>query len=171
MSDRDLDRLYTPWRYAYVTGTKRKEGCVFCGVLASREDRDNQVLHRGEHWVVMLNRYPYNNGHLLLVLNRHEPMLGACSTAELEEMGRLLAAMERALQETMQPHGFNCGYNGGTSAGAGIPEHLHLHLLPRWSGDTNFMTTVGNTRVMPQTLDQVRELVEPALARIVAAGG
>jgi ATP adenylyltransferase len=165
-----MDRLYTPWRYAYVTGATSDEGCVFCGVRDARDDDANQVLHRGEHWVVMLNRYPYNNGHLLLVLNRHEPMLGGCTPVELAEMGSLLAAMERALHETLHPHGVNCGYNGGASAGAGIPEHLHLHLLPRWTGDTNFMTTVGDTRVMPQTLDQVRALVQPALARIVADG-
>jgi ATP adenylyltransferase len=165
-----MDRLYTPWRYVYVTGAKSDKGCVFCGVLAAEDDEANQVLHRGAHWVVMMNRFPYNNGHLLLVLKRHEPMLGACTPEELTEMGRLLAAMERALQETMRPHGFNGGYNGGASAGAGIPEHLHLHLLPRWTGDTNFMTTVGDTRVMPQTLDQVRELVQPALARILADG-
>jgi ATP adenylyltransferase len=163
-----MDRLYTPWRFAYVTGAKRSEGCVFCDVLASTEDTANQVLYRGDHWVVMLNRYPYNNGHLLLVLRRHEATLGACAPGELAEMGQLLAAMERALDETMRPHGFNCGYNGGASAGAGIPEHLHLHLLPRWIGDTNFMTTVGDTRVMPQTLDQVRELVQPALLRFAA---
>ena len=163
-----MERLYTPWRFAYVTGSKNDEGCVFCNVLDSDRDAENMVLHRGRHWVVMLNRYPYNNGHLLLVLGRHAAQLGDCTPAELEEMGRLLAVMERALGECMNPHGFNCGYNGGSSAGAGIPEHLHLHLLPRWSGDTNFMTTVGETRVMPQTLEEVRDLVGPALERILA---
>lgn len=150
-----------------MTGSGNDDGCVFCRVLAAPEDEANYVLHRGDHWVVMLNRYPYNNGHLLLVLGRHAPLLGACSREEIAEMGGLLSAMERALGECMNPHGFNCGYNGGASAGAGIPEHLHLHLLPRWSSDTNFMTTVGETRVMPQTLDQVRDLVGPVLRRIV----
>ncbi len=164
-----MERLYTPWRYAYVTGSKTEDGCVFCNVLGADRDTENMVLHRGRHWVVMLNRYPYNNGHLLLVLGRHVAQLGDCTPDELAEMGRLLAAMERALGECMRPQGFNCGYNGGASAGAGIPEHLHLHLLPRWAGDTNFMTTVGETRVMPQTLEDVRDLVGPVLARIVAA--
>ncbi len=164
-----MDRLYTPWRFAYVTGAKSDHGCVFCGVLAADTDPENHVLHRGEHWTVMLNRYPYNNGHLLLVLNRHAAQLGDCTAGELAGMGRLLAAMERALGESLRPHGFNCGYNGGRSAGAGIPEHLHLHLLPRWNGDTNFMTTVGETRVLPQTLDQVRDRVGAALAAILAA--
>ena len=165
-----MDRLYTPWRYDYVTGATSDDGCVFCNVLAATTDEANQVLHRGQHWVVMLNRYPYSNGHLLLVLKRHQPLLGDCTPAELEEMGRLLSAMERALQAAMNPHGFNCGYNGGASAGAGIPEHLHLHLLPRWIGDTNFMTTVGETRIMPQSLEQVRDLVQPVLVRILADG-
>jgi ATP adenylyltransferase len=163
-----MDRLYTPWRFAYVTGPKSDDGCVFCGVLATAEDDANHVLHRGAHWTVMLNRYPYNNGHLLLVLNRHAAQLSDCTAAELAEMGTLLAAMERALAASLAPHGFNCGYNGGRSAGAGIPEHLHLHLLPRWSGDTNFMTTVGETRVLPQTLDQVRDRVGAALAEVLA---
>ena len=163
-----LDRLYTPWRYAYVTGAKNDDGCVFCNVLAADEDRPNHVLHRAEHWTLMLNRYPYNNGHLMLVLNRHAAQLGDCSTAELSTLGPLMATMEKALQATMHPQGFNCGYNGGSSAGAGIPEHLHVHLLPRWSGDTNFMTTVGSTRVMPQTLDEVDDLLRPVLAEMLA---
>jgi len=166
---RGLDRLYTPWRYAYVTGTGQTSGCVFCDVLAGSDDQAAMVLHRAEHWVVMLNRYPYNNGHLLLVLNRHAPMLSDCSADELSEMGRLLSLMEQALTRCMSPHGFNCGYNGGASAGAGIPEHLHVHLLPRWSGDTNFMTTVGETRVMPQSLEQVRDLLTPVLAQLLGA--
>jgi ATP adenylyltransferase len=162
-----MDRLYTPWRFSYVTGTASALGCVFCDVLAANDDTENMVLHRGRHWIVMLNRYPYNNGHLLLVLNRHVPLLSACSPEEIAEMGQLLAIMEQALGECMNPQGFNCGYNGGASAGAGIPEHLHLHLLPRWSGDTNFMTTVGETRILPQTLEQVRDLLAPVVQRLV----
>jgi ATP adenylyltransferase len=165
-----MDRLYTPWRFGYVTGRERSDGCVFCQVLAAADDAGNQVLHRGRHWLVMLNRFPYNNGHLLLVLGRHAALLGECTPDELAEMGRLLAAMERALLDCLRPHGFNGGYNGGASAGAGIPEHLHLHLLPRWLGDTNFMTTVGSTRVMPQTLDEVRALLAPAFARLLEGG-
>ncbi len=164
-----MDRLYTPWRFAYVTGaTGKNDGCVFCDVLAAGDDIANYVLHRGEHWLVMLNRYPYNNGHLLLVLARHEALLGDCRPDELAEMGRLLAVMERALRTTLRPGGLNCGYNGGASAGAGIPQHLHLHMLPRWSGDTNFMTTVGDTRVIPRTLDQVYAELEPVVAQLAA---
>ncbi len=114
----------------------------------------------------MLNRYPYNGGHLLLVLNRHAATLGDCAPAELQEMARLLAVMEKALLECFNPDGLNCGYNGGRSAGAGIPEHLHLHMLPRWAGDTNFMSTIGETRVMPLTLDQAWTRLRPVIARL-----
>lgn len=162
-----MDRLYTPWRFAYVTSREAGGSCVFCDLIAGGGAQE-QILHRGRHWFVLLNRFPYNNGHLLMVLGRHVPRLSDCTPPELQEMGTLLAAMERALCEGLRPDGFNGGYNGGASAGAGIPEHLHLHLLPRWNGDTNFMTTVGGTRVMPQTLDEVRRLLSPILAKILA---
>lgn len=163
-----MDRMYAPWRFHYVTGGKKEEGCVFCNRIEC-DDREHFVLYRGAHWYVMLNRYPYNNGHLLLVLGRHQPALSDCTPAELAEMGGLLRAMEAALLEAYRPQGINCGYNGGESAGAGIPEHLHLHMLPRWSGDTNFMSTIGHTRVMPQTLEQSYDTLQPVLARILAA--
>ncbi len=166
-----MDRLFTPWRLAYVTGdTGKNEGCVFCDVQSSGDDAANHVLHRGTHWYVMLNRYPYNNGHLLLVLQRHVPLLGDCRPEELAEMGQLLAAMERALREALRPGGLNGGYNGGASAGAGIPQHLHLHLLPRWLGDTNFMSTVGETRVIPSTLEAMYARLQPILATELARG-
>jgi len=111
--------------------------------------------------------YPYNSGHILLILNRHQPKLGNCSTEELTEMAHLLAVMEAALDEGYNPDGINCGYNGGSSAGAGIPEHLHVHMLPRWQSDTNFMSTIGETRVMPQTLPQVYEKLLPLVQRLV----
>jgi ATP adenylyltransferase len=162
-----MDRLCTPWRFAYVTGEKKEEGCVFCNRVTG-EEKENFVLHRGEHWYMLLNLYPYNSGHILLVLNRHQPLLGQCTPEELAEMGQLLSVMEAALTESFHPDGINCGYNGGSSAGAGIPEHLHMHMLPRWTGDTNFMSTIGETRVMPQTLDQAYERLLPVVQRLVA---
>jgi len=161
-----MDRLCTPWRFAYVTGEKKEEGCVFCNLLQG-DEREHFILHRGQHWYLLLNLYPYNGGHMLLVLNRHQPLLGQCTTEELAEMGQLLSIMEAALSESFRPDGINCGYNGGSSAGAGIPEHLHLHMLPRWQGDTNFMSTIGETRVMPQTLDQAYERLLPVVQRLV----
>ncbi|MCP4571961.1 MAG: HIT domain-containing protein [bacterium] len=150
-----------------MTGAIKEQGCVFCNRLDA-PDKEHYVLHRGRYWYVILNLYPYNNGHLLLVLNRHLGLLGDCTAEELAEMAQLFGVMEKALTECYQPHGVNAGYNGGTPAGAGIPEHLHLHMLPRWSGDTNFMTTIGETRVMPQTLDQSWELLHPVMTRLVA---
>lgn len=161
-----MDRLCTPWRFAYVAGERPEDGCVFCNRLKC-DERENYVLHRGRFWYLLLNLYPYNSGHLLLVLNRHQHLLSGCSEDEIAEMGRLLLVMERALVETYRPDGINCGYNGGASAGAGIPEHLHMHMLPRWNGDTNFMSTIGQTRVMPQTLDQSYERILPVVRRLV----
>jgi ATP adenylyltransferase len=163
-----MDRLSTPWRFDYVTGKKKEEGCVFCNRLEC-DEKENFVLHRGRYWYMILNRYPYNGGHMLLVLNRHQPMLSSCTPEELAEMSVLLGVMEAALLETHRPDGINCGYNGGSSAGAGIPEHLHLHMLPRWAGDTNFMSTIGETRVMPQTLDQCYAQLRPAVQKLVEA--
>ena len=161
-----MDRLCTPWRFAYVTGQEKEEGCVFCNRLEC-DERKNYILHRGKFWYLIMNLYPYNGGHMLCVLNRHERMLTDCTVAEMEEMGGLLRVMEAALVDAFHPEGINCGYNGGSSAGAGIPEHLHVHMLPRWSGDTNFMTTIGETRVMPLTLDQGYELLLPAVTQHV----
>lgn len=161
-----MDRFYTPWRFAYVTGRNKEQGCVFCNRLEC-DDRENFVLHRGKNWYLILNLYPYNGGHMLCVLNRHVPMLSDCTVAELAEMGTLLQVMEAALMEAFNPEGINCGYNGGVSAGAGIPEHLHVHMLPRWAGDTNFMSTIGETRVMPLTLDQSYDMLWPIVAKLV----
>jgi ATP adenylyltransferase len=151
-----------------VSGQEKEEGCVFCRI-PQEQDEKTHLLHRGEHWYIVLNRYPYNSGHLLLVANRHQPMLGGCRPEELGEMSRLLAVMEQALGECYRPDGINCGYNGGRSAGAGIPDHLHLHMLPRWAGDTNFMSTIGETRIMPQTLDQSWSRLRPVIARLAGA--
>ncbi len=162
-----MDRLYTPWRYAYVTGQIQESGCVFCNRLECAE-QEHYILHRGRHWYIVLNLYPYNNGHMLLVLNRHAQTLSECQPDELAEMAPLLWLMETALRRVMNPDGINGGYNGGISAGAGIPEHLHLHLLPRWSSDTNFMSSIGDTRVMPQTLTESYRQLAPVIAELAA---
>jgi len=162
-----MNRLYTPWRYAYVTGQIKEEGCIFCNRLHWDEE-EHFVLYRGTHWYIILNHFPYNNGHLLLVVNRHIPALNDCKTDELVEMSQLLQIMEETLNRAYQPHGINCGYNGGASAGAGVPEHFHFHMLPRWSGDTSFMTTIGQTRVMPQDLSTTYAQLKPILVAVVA---
>jgi len=165
-----MERLYTPWRYDYVSGDVNESGCVFCNRLEC-DERENYVLHRSRHWYVVLNLYPYNTGHVLLVLNRHAGSLSECTAAEVADMGALIQAVENALRETYRPDGINCGYNGGSSAGAGIPDHFHVHLVPRWLGDTNFMTVIGDTRVMPQSLDQCWDALRPVLAAQLVESG
>jgi ATP adenylyltransferase len=162
-----MDRLFTPWRFAYVTGQIREEGCLFC-TRRERDDPDYYVLYRAAHWYVILNRYPYNNGHLLLVLNRHVPSLTDCSPDELGEMGPLLLGMERTLNQAYAPDGINCGFNGGNCAGAGVPEHFHWHMMPRWRGDTSFMTTVGQTRIMPEDLPETFARLKPVLTEVLS---
>lgn len=129
-----------------------KDGCLFCTVLAEDDDEANLILYRGERVAVMLNKYPYTNGHLMLLPVEHVASLAAASTRALAELMQLAQACERVLREAYGPEGFNMGINIGSAAGAGIPDHVHAHLLPRWEGDTNFMTTVAGMRIIPEDL-------------------
>ncbi len=165
-----MDRLYTPWRLDYVRSDKEAGGCIFCNALQGG-DEETYILHRSRHWYVILNRYPYNCGHVLLVTNRHLGALADCDDGEVADLAVLMQAAEKALREVYRPHGINCGYNGGGAAGAGIPAHFHVHLLPRWSADTNFISVVGDTRVLPETLDDSYAGLKPALARALDGSG
>lgn len=161
-----MDRLWTPWRLAYVTSASKSEPeCVFCAA-ASAGAADALIVHRGVTCFVILNLYPYNNGHLMVVPQRHVGRLADLTTAELEELMRLTRAAEMALEERYHPHGFNMGLNLGKSAGAGVLDHLHMHVVPRWNGDTNFMTVVGETRVLPETLPETAQHLAPLVARL-----
>jgi ATP adenylyltransferase len=147
-----MDRLWTPWRLAYVTeASVEAPGCIFCEALAQIET-EPLIVHRGHAAFVILNKFPYNNGHLMVVPHRHVGWLGALEPAELDEIMRLTQAAERALRDVYRPHGFNMGLNLGKSAGAGVLDHLHMHVVPRWNGDTNFISVVGETRVLPEEL-------------------
>jgi len=161
-----MDRLWSPWRLAYVTGSSgdKASECVFCD--ASTEARDELVLVRGTHAFVILNLYPYNNGHLMVVPRRHVASLAALSTAEAAEIMRFAQDAELALQEAYQPQGINVGVNMGRAAGAGIVHHVHVHLVPRWNGDTNFMSVVGEVRVLPEDLSQTAVRLRPIFARL-----
>lgn len=154
------DRLWAPWRYDYVTspGSRKKE-CVFCGIGESDSsmDRENLVLHRGKHAFVVLNRYPYINGHLMIVPFRHVGDISSLSRDERNEVMDLVVLGEEALKTGMNCQGMNGGWNIGSAGGAGIPGHLHMHMLPRWNGDTNFMSTVGAVRVVSQSLEKAYE--------------
>jgi len=149
-----MQNLFTPWRYAYLSGGRREKGCIFCKARDSGDDASRLVAYRGRHNFVVLNRYPYNSGHLMIVPYRHLESLVRCSPAQLHEMMRLASRCEAALRTAYGMEGLNLGMNLGASAGAGVLGHLHLHVVPRWSGDTNFMTVTGSTRVTPELLEE-----------------
>jgi ATP adenylyltransferase len=164
-----MDRLWTPWRLAYVTeASVEAPGCIFCEALA-RIDTEPLVVHRGRTAFVILNKFPYNNGHLMVVPNRHVGWLSGLEPAELDEVMSLTQAAERALRDVYRPHGFNMGLNLGKSAGAGVLDHLHMHVVPRWSGDTNFVSVVGETRVLPEELPATAEKLRAAFRTAVGS--
>lgn len=161
-----MDRLWTPWRLAYVTAaSKDASDCVFCAAAVRRE-ADPLIVFQGTACFVILNLYPYNNGHLMVVPARHVGRLADLTQPELDELMHLTRAAEMALEERYHPHGFNMGLNLGKSAGAGVLDHLHMHIVPRWNGDTNFMTVVGETRVLPEALDESARELGPIVARL-----
>lgn len=147
-----MDRLFTPWRLSYVTqATATPPGCIFCNALAGNEE-ESLVVHRGRLAFVILNKFPYNNGHAMVVPHRHAARLVELDADELSEVMALTQLTERVLTDVYAPHAFNMGLNVGRSAGAGVLDHLHMHVVPRWNGDTSFMTVLGETRVLPEEM-------------------
>jgi ATP adenylyltransferase len=163
-----MDHLWSPWRLSYVTGTGTAAGCVFCD--AQSGEQGSLVVFRGETCYVILNKFPYNNGHLMIVPNRHIPSLAAATEAELCELIDLARRAEVALGEAYTPHGLNMGINIGKPAGAGVLDHVHLHVVPRWNGDTNYMTVVGETRVLPEDLPQTVARLRPIFEKLKRNG-
>ena len=164
-----MDTLWASWRSTYVrTADELNEisRCLFCRLPDVEAIEDSLVLERGEGAFTVLNRFPYTTGHLMVSPYRHIADLSEATAAEAGEMWRLLVRAERAVRAAMGPHGFNLGANLGKVAGAGVPGHLHLHLVPRWEGDTNFMTAVGGTRVVPEDLMSTYERISSALSGI-----
>ena len=161
-----LERLWSPWRLVYVSGSGESKGCVFCDAQTGT-DAAPLVLHRGTTCFVILNLFPYNNGHLMVVPNRHVATLALATPEELAELMRLTQAAEMALTEAYQPQGINVGMNLGRPAGAGIADHMHIHVVPRWSGDTNFMSVVGGVRVLPEDLEQTASRLRPIFERLL----
>lgn len=147
-----MDRLWTPWRFEYIRKADNAASCVFCDVLQETSDAENFVLYRGRHVFVILNLFPYTSGHLLCVANRHISLLEEAENGELHEMIELSRQCQLALRKEYRPDGYNIGFNLGRSAGAGVEHHLHMHVLPRWTGDSNFVSVVGETRVLPEEL-------------------
>jgi len=160
--------MWSPWRMAYVSAEKEHgfegAGCVFCDLPALRDDARTYILYRGARAFVIMNLYPYNNGHLMVVPYVHVDALGALDEPTLTEMMTLAQRTQAVVGERMRPQGFNIGINQGRAAGAGIADHVHMHVLPRWVGDTNFMPALGDVRVMPQHLDETYQLLLPGFA-------
>lgn len=148
-----MDKLWAPWRIEYILQPKI-EGCVFCIKPAEDKDVENFILYRGEFCFIIMNLYPYNNGHLMTIPYRHISDLAELNDAENMEMMELVNKCVKVLKSTMLPHGFNIGMNLGEVAGAGIKDHLHFHIVPRWSGDTNFMPVCGHTKVVSEGLKE-----------------
>ncbi len=160
-----MERLWSSWRLAYVTNSDAAQGCVFCDAQV-HEEAASLVLFRGTTCFVILNLYPYNNGHLMVVPNRHIALLVEATPAELSEMMALTRVSEMALTEAYRPQGLNVGMNLGRPAGAGIADHMHIHVVPRWTGDTNFMSVVGSVRVLPEELEQTGQRLRPLFERL-----
>jgi ATP adenylyltransferase len=157
-----MKHLWSPWRLEYLTAPE--EGvCVFCSAAEDDDDRGNLLLLRGERAFLILNRFPYNNGHFMVVPYAHLPSLEDLDPPTLTEMMLLLNQGLAALRATMSPDGFNVGVNLGQIAGAGIEDHVHIHAVPRWAGDTNFMPVLGDMRVVPQTWLQTYDMLQAAL--------
>jgi ATP adenylyltransferase len=158
-----MDYLWTPWRYRYIADAAKDEGCVFCAAVAMNDDPQALIVFRGAKNFVILNRYPYTSGHVMVVPYQHTADLPATDPETLAEMMVLAQRVQLALEKTYHPQGYNLGMNLGRAAGAGVTGHLHLHVLPRWSGDSNFMTVVAETRVEPEELSTTYEKLHAAL--------
>jgi ATP adenylyltransferase len=156
-----LKQLWAPWRLEYIQSADEQERCVFCSA-PSLDDETGLVVHRGEQAFVLLNRYPYASGHLMVAPYRHEGDFGALVADEAVEIHRLAARATDVLRQVMAPQGYNLGWNLGRIAGAGVVEHVHQHIVPRWAGDTNFMPVLADVKVMPEALEATRRKLAEA---------
>ncbi len=151
-----MDRLWAPWRMIYIVQNKKEKGCVLCRIYREkREDSKNFVVYRSKYCFALLNIYPYNNGHTMIVINRHVKSLEKLEKSEFLDLLETIVKTQNVIKKILKAEGFNIGMNIGKVAGAGIESHLHLHIVPRWHGDTNFMPIIGNTKVIPQSLKEV----------------
>lgn len=167
------ETLWAPWRLNYIANTvdkeadeKPKDGCFLCRYRDDTRDAENYVVDRSEHSLIVLNRFPYNNGHLLIAPRTHKASLDELSEAELLDLQLQVRRMIKLLKLVMEPDGFNVGLNLGRVAGAGLPGHLHWHIVPRWNGDVNFMPVIADAKVIPQSLEALYQLLQADLATI-----
>jgi ATP adenylyltransferase len=165
-----MDHLWAPWRMEYIDHSLKNdphEGCIFCTCLQDSRDEEHLILHRGNHTFIIMNLFPYNNGHLMVVPHRHIAEITELNDTELLEIGHLLSLSVKALTKAIHPDGFNIGMNLGRVAGAGIADHLHYHVVPRWNGDTNFMPVLGETKVISQGLRESYHTLKAAFDKIL----
>lgn len=160
--------LFAPWRLEYILSEKKPEDCIFCDMVASADDEGKLVVLRTERSIVALNRYPYNNGHLMVAPMRHIGSLAELDETEILDVFKTLRLCELVLTRLLQPEGFNMGINIGRCAGAGVLGHVHVHIVPRFSGDSNFMTTVSQVRVIPELLSETFERLRSGFASLSA---
>ncbi len=158
-----MDYLWTPWRYAYVSSTEKTCDCVFCEAPKEKDDSRSRIVHRGTHCYIILNTYPYTPGHVMVVPYTHLDELRKLPADAAQEMMTLSQKMEDVLRTLYRPDGINLGMNIGKAAGAGLAGHIHMHVLPRWVADANFVSVVGETRVLPETLDVTWEKLREIL--------
>ena len=158
-----MDVLFTPWRYSYLTSPKSEssDSCIFCAAATSKNERETLTLYRGDRALVMMNRYPYSNGHVMVAPVAHEARLFESSDGGLRSLIRLTAEAQRILSDVYHPDGFNIGMNFGRIAGAGIADHYHVHIVPRWGGDVNFMSVTARTRLVPEELEATYDRLRP----------
>ena len=159
-----MDRLWAPWRSVYI-GKDHGSECIFCSKLNDNKDEENHVLMRGKKTFVLLNIYPYNNGHLMVAPNRHVGDITELDAEESQELFQTVQKMVAVLRKAFNPEGFNVGINLGKIAGAGVPGHVHVHIVPRWGGDTNFMPVIGDVRVISEGLDLTYRKLKEALEK------
>jgi len=167
-----FSRLWAPWRMKYIEGIDTGEGndCIFCTKPRQNLDDENFIVYRGRTCFVILNIYPYNNGHVMVVPFKHTAELSDLSPEERLELVDVSETVMRAIRNVMRPDGFNLGANFGRPAGAGIAEHLHIHIVPRWNGDTNFMPVIGGTKVMCEAPEDTYRKLKPAIEEVVGGG-
>lgn len=157
-----MDYLWSPWRYRYVQKTDSTDSCIFCDKAAAHEDEKNLIVYRAEHNFIILNMFPYTTGHLMIAPYRHVATIEEAPEPSVTEMMLLTRTAQKHLREIYHPEGFNLGMNIGESAGAGVADHIHMHVLPRWKGDANFMTVIGETRVIPEDLTETHRKLQRA---------
>lgn len=166
MKNKDKNNLlWAPWRINYVSGKKHK-GCIFCKIYQQKGDEKNYLVLRSKHSFILLNSYPYNNGHVMAITNRHIANYQDLTLEEIVDINKNLNIMIRVYKDILRPQGYNIGANFGKIAGAGVEDHLHFHLVPRWLGDTNFMPVVSDTKVIAQSLEELYAKIKVCLAKI-----